>query len=44
MVEFLKIRREDVQKEKVLETNFELNDTLYALATVLKEDTEEVYL
>lgn len=42
MVKFLKMRR-DAQSGP-LETNFELNDTLYARATVSPEDTEEVYL
>lgn len=44
MVKFLKSRRDNSDAEEVLETNFELNDTLYARATVSKEDTEEVYL
>jgi len=30
--------------ETPLETTFELNDTLYASATILPEDTDEVYL
>lgn len=44
MVKFLKIRRNKDDTEELLETNFELNDTLYARATVSKQDTEEVYL
>ncbi|OJJ72724.1 hypothetical protein ASPBRDRAFT_42448 [Aspergillus brasiliensis CBS 101740] len=43
MVRFLKLRR-DGASDKPLETNFELNDTLYARATVSPADTEEVYL
>ncbi|GLA11910.1 peptide chain release factor 1 [Aspergillus niger] len=43
MVRFLKLRRESAS-DKPLETNFELNDTLYARATVSPADTEEVYL
>ncbi|KAI9037302.1 tubulin-binding prefolding complex subunit PAC10 [Aspergillus affinis] len=42
MVKFLKLRR-DAQSGS-LETNFELNDTLYARATISPEDSEEVYL
>lgn len=42
MVTFLKARRD--AQSSALETNFELNDTLYARATVSPEDTEEVYL
>ncbi|KAL4785930.1 prefoldin subunit 3 [Aspergillus varians] len=42
MVRFLKSRREN--HPAPLETNFELNDTLYARATVNPADTEEVYL
>ncbi|KAF7586946.1 hypothetical protein BBP40_007984 [Aspergillus hancockii] len=42
MVKFLKMRRDN--NSAVLETNFELNDTLYARATVDPADTEEVYL
>ncbi|KAK1147406.1 peptide chain release factor 1 [Aspergillus melleus] len=42
MVKFLKMRR-DAQSGP-LETNFELNDTLYARASVSPEDSEEVYL
>lgn len=45
MVRFLRIRRDkEEDTEEMLETNFELNDTLYARATVSKQDTEEVYL
>ncbi|KAL3477803.1 Prefoldin subunit-domain-containing protein [Aspergillus californicus] len=43
MVRFLKTRR-DSGVAAPLETNFELNDTLYARAAVSTEDTEEVYL
>lgn len=43
MVRFLKLRREN-ESASALETNFELNDTLYARATVSPADTEEVYL
>lgn len=43
MVRFLKLRRENASAS-ALETNFELNDTLYARATVSPADTEEVYL
>ncbi|KAL3468512.1 Prefoldin subunit-domain-containing protein [Aspergillus heterothallicus] len=42
MVRFLKARRENSLGP--LETNFELNDTLYARAAIDTEDTEEVYL
>jgi prefoldin subunit 5 len=42
MVKFLRIRRDN--NSAALETNFELNDTLYARATVDPADTEEVYL
>ena len=42
MVKFLKMRRDN--NADPLETNFELNDTLYARATVDPADTEEVYL
>jgi len=42
MVRFLKTRRDNGGAP--LETNFELNDTLYARATVDTADTEEVYL
>ncbi|OOF95957.1 hypothetical protein ASPCADRAFT_207283 [Aspergillus carbonarius ITEM 5010] len=42
MVRFLNMRREN--NSDPLETNFELNDTLYARATVSPADTEEVYL
>ncbi|PLB45753.1 putative prefoldin subunit 3 [Aspergillus steynii IBT 23096] len=42
MVKFLKMRRD--AQSSALETNFELNDTLYARATISPEDTEEVYL
>jgi prefoldin subunit 5 len=48
MVKFLKMRRDkddDAEEEEgLLETNFELNDTLYARATISKQDTDEVYL
>ncbi|KAL2816809.1 Prefoldin subunit-domain-containing protein [Aspergillus cavernicola] len=43
MVRFLKLRRDSTTPSS-LETNFELNDTLYARAAVDPEDTEEVYL
>ncbi|KAL5003724.1 Prefoldin subunit-domain-containing protein [Aspergillus recurvatus] len=43
MVTFLKARKEN-SSATPLETNFELNDTLYARATVDPADTEEVYL
>ncbi|KKK18331.1 hypothetical protein P175DRAFT_0528704 [Aspergillus ochraceoroseus IBT 24754] len=42
MVKFLKMRRDN--NGDALETNFELNDTLYARATIDPADTEEVYL
>ncbi|KAL1848421.1 peptide chain release factor 1 [Paecilomyces lecythidis] len=42
-VKFLKLRREAGSEDPLL-TNFELNDTLYARATVSPADTEEVYL
>lgn len=42
MVRFLKTRRDNGSAP--LQTNFELNDTLYARATVDTADTEEVYL
>ncbi|KAL4872369.1 hypothetical protein BDV12DRAFT_193466 [Aspergillus spectabilis] len=42
MVRFLNSRREN--NAAPLETNFELNDTLYARAVVDPGDTEEVYL
>ncbi|KAL4881061.1 prefoldin subunit 3 [Aspergillus karnatakaensis] len=42
MVRFLKSRKES--NAAPLETNFELNDTLYARAVVDPSDTEEVYL
>ncbi|PWY73862.1 prefoldin subunit 3 [Aspergillus sclerotioniger CBS 115572] len=42
MVRFLNMRREN--NSDPLETNFELNDTLYARASVSPADTEEVYL
>ncbi|KAI9929238.1 hypothetical protein ASPWEDRAFT_36774 [Aspergillus wentii DTO 134E9] len=41
MVRFLKVQKESSSS---LETNFELNDTLYARATISPTDTEEVYL
>ncbi|CRG85683.1 Prefoldin subunit 3 [Talaromyces islandicus] len=45
MVKFLKLRRTaENEDDELLETNFELNDTLYARATVSKQDTDEVYL
>ncbi|KAI9373289.1 Prefoldin subunit-domain-containing protein [Aspergillus egyptiacus] len=43
MVRFLKTQRES-PNASTLETNFELNDTLYARAAVDPADTEEVYL
>ncbi|KAL4952317.1 Prefoldin subunit-domain-containing protein [Aspergillus filifer] len=43
MVTFLHSQKENPDA-KALETNFELNDTLYARATVDPTDTEEVYL
>jgi prefoldin subunit 5 len=52
MVKFLKLRRDnasensddDEEDKDVIETHFELNDTLYARAKVSAQDTEEVYL
>ncbi|PYH40547.1 tubulin-binding prefolding complex subunit PAC10 [Aspergillus saccharolyticus JOP 1030-1] len=45
MVRFLSARRKTADPDAPpLETNFELNDTLYARATVSPQDTEEVYL
>ncbi|KAL2223187.1 prefoldin subunit 3 [Thermoascus aurantiacus ATCC 26904] len=43
MVRFLKKRREAGATEPI-QTHFELNDTLYARATVDPADTDEVYL
>ncbi|KAL4942454.1 hypothetical protein BDV06DRAFT_192026 [Aspergillus oleicola] len=43
MVRFLNTRQSNPDA-KPLETNFELNDTLYAKATIDPKDTEEVYL
>ncbi|KAJ5933361.1 hypothetical protein N7454_005690 [Penicillium verhagenii] len=43
MVQFLKLRKE-ANPDSDLETNFELNDTLYARASISPADTEEVYL
>ncbi|KAJ6166494.1 hypothetical protein N7470_001941 [Penicillium chermesinum] len=43
MVRFLKTRKEN-NPESELETNFELNDTLYARASIPIAETEEVYL
>ncbi|KAL4799773.1 Prefoldin subunit-domain-containing protein [Aspergillus venezuelensis] len=43
MVTFLHSQKENPDA-RALETNFELNDTLYARATVDPSDTEEVYL
>ncbi|KAF3387722.1 hypothetical protein F1880_000410 [Penicillium rolfsii] len=43
MVRFLKLRKES-NPDTDLETNFELNDTLYARASVSPTDMEEVYL
>ncbi|KAJ5891144.1 Prefoldin subunit 3 [Penicillium subrubescens] len=43
MVRFLKLRKE-ANPDTDLETNFELNDTLYARASVSPTDMEEVYL
>ncbi|KAL4990996.1 Prefoldin subunit-domain-containing protein [Aspergillus falconensis] len=43
MVTFLKARKES-SSATPLQTNFELNDTLYARATVAPADTDEVYL
>ncbi|OJJ78632.1 tubulin-binding prefolding complex subunit PAC10 [Aspergillus glaucus CBS 516.65] len=42
MVRFLKMRRESTESN--LDTSFELNDTLYARASISPADTEEVYL
>lgn len=53
MVKFLKLRRDnntneddddDEEGTNVMETHFELNDTLYARAKVSPKDAEEVYL
>lgn len=53
MVRYLRSRREsaessaddeDDQEKKLIQTTFELNDTLYAHATVDPKDTNEVYL
>ncbi|CAG8377944.1 unnamed protein product [Penicillium salamii] len=43
MVRFLVLRKES-NTEADLETNFELNDTLYARASISPADAEEVYL
>ncbi|KAF7718636.1 Prefoldin subunit 3 [Penicillium ucsense] len=43
MVRFLKMRKQS-SSDADLETNFELNDTLYARASVSTADMEEVYL
>ncbi|CAL5870290.1 uncharacterized protein PFLUO_LOCUS4525 [Penicillium psychrofluorescens] len=43
MVRFLKLRKE-TSAPGPLDTNFELNDTLYARATISPTDTDEVYL
>ncbi|KAJ5861466.1 uncharacterized protein N7529_008776 [Penicillium soppii] len=43
MVRFLKLRKES-NPDADLETNFELNDTLYARASISPADAEEVYL
>ncbi|KAJ5212132.1 Prefoldin subunit 3 [Penicillium cinerascens] len=43
MVRFLKLRKES-NPNSDLETNFELNDTLYARASISPADAEEVYL
>ncbi|KAL1986401.1 hypothetical protein VTN96DRAFT_6480 [Rasamsonia emersonii] len=43
MVKFLKARRK-AGTDTPIETHFELNDTLYARATIAPEDTDEVYL
>ncbi|KAL1967601.1 hypothetical protein VTN77DRAFT_3116 [Rasamsonia byssochlamydoides] len=43
MVKFLKMRRK-AGTDTPIETHFELNDTLYARATIAPEDTDEVYL
>ncbi|ODM19032.1 hypothetical protein SI65_05649 [Aspergillus cristatus] len=42
MVRFLKMRRESTESD--LDASFELNDTLYARASISPADTEEVYL
>ncbi|OKL60305.1 hypothetical protein UA08_04286 [Talaromyces atroroseus] len=56
MVKFLKLRRDhvnnsdnnedgdDEDNKDVIQTHFELNDTLYARAKISVQDTEEVYL
>lgn len=48
MVRFLKLRSGSgsggEEEGRVLETHFELNDTLYARAAVDPKDTQEVYL
>ncbi|CAI7624989.1 Prefoldin subunit 3 [Penicillium manginii] len=43
MVRFLKLRKES-NPNADLETNFELNDTLYSRASISPTDMEEVYL
>ncbi|CAI7597010.1 unnamed protein product [Penicillium discolor] len=43
MVRFLQLRKES-NPDSDLETNFELNDTLYARAAISPADAEEVYL
>ncbi|KAJ5174798.1 uncharacterized protein N7482_000675 [Penicillium canariense] len=43
MVRFLKLRKQ-ANPDTDLETNFELNDTLYARASISPADMEEVYL
>ncbi|RMJ23298.1 prefoldin subunit [Aspergillus sp. HF37] len=43
MVRFLKMRKESKPSTDI-DTNFELNDTLYARASIAPADTEEVYL
>lgn len=43
MVRFLKLRKES-SPDTDLETNFELNDTLYSRASISPKDMEEVYL
>ncbi|CAI7647435.1 unnamed protein product [Penicillium bialowiezense] len=43
MVRFLTLRKES-NPDADLETNFELNDTLYARASISPSDAEEVYL
>ncbi|EPS29992.1 hypothetical protein PDE_04942 [Penicillium oxalicum 114-2] len=43
MVRFLKLRKES-NSDTDLETNFELNDTLYARASISPAEMEEVYL